>query len=39
VNLGDNIPLELEDEASKEAIVPFSVIIAQEKNQGSITSA
>jgi len=39
MNLGDDIPLEPEYKAGKEVIVPFSVIVARENNQGSITSA
>jgi hypothetical protein len=39
VNIGNNIPQEPEYKASKEVIVPFLVVVAQENNQGSITSA
>jgi hypothetical protein len=39
VNLGNNILLEPEYKAGKEVIVPFSVVVAQENNRGSITSA
>ena len=39
VNIGNNILLEPEYKAGKEVIVPFSVVVAQENNRGSITSA
>jgi hypothetical protein len=39
MNLGDDILIEPEFKASKEVIVPFSVVVAQENNRGSITSA
>jgi hypothetical protein len=39
VDLGDDMPMEPEFKAGKEVIVPFSVVVAQENNRGSITSA
>jgi hypothetical protein len=37
--LGGDIPIEPEYRAGKEVIVPFSRVVAQENNRGSITNA
>jgi hypothetical protein len=39
MNLGEDILIEPEYKAGKEVIVPFLVVVAQENNRGSLTSA
>jgi hypothetical protein len=39
MNLGNNILPKPEYKAGKEVIVPFLVVVAQENNRGSLTSA